>query len=65
MFIKAKCKEDNSICILNTDYVVDIIYSKCQWIAYTFDNERSGYILEATDVERLQEEQEQKHESTS
>lgn len=55
MFINAKCREDNTPCVLNTDYIVDIIYSKCQWVGYTIDRECEGYIIEPTDIERLKE----------
>lgn len=57
MFIKAKYEETNQPCILNTDYIIDIFYDKCRWVAYTFDNERRGYIIDANVVEKLQEEE--------
>lgn len=50
-FIKAVCKATDSLCWVNMDYVVDVFEDKEYdnvVIAYTFDNERGGYTMNAT-----------------
>lgn len=53
MFIDSIYEADNSRCLINTDFIVDIFRKKDKWIAYTFDNEREGYILQDNDVKAL------------
>lgn len=57
MFIKVIYEETNQPCILNTDYIIDIFYDKCRWKAYTFDNERRGYIIDSQVVDKLLEDE--------
>ena len=39
-------------CYVNLDFVVDIFPHDNGYIAYTFDNERGGYIISKEDFER-------------
>ena len=51
--IKAIYKETGKSCWINTDYIVDVFpYDVGRVIAYTFDNERGGYIMDLYDFEK-------------
>lgn len=54
MILKAKYadREKYPICYVNTDFIVDVFEHKGNYIAYTFDNERCGYIIEREVWER-------------
>jgi len=49
--IKAIYKETGQECWLNMDFVVDAFPCEDGIIAYTFDNERGGYVISKKDFE--------------
>ena len=53
MFCKAKYENDP--CYLNMDFVVDIFPNndyQQSYTAYTFDNERRGYIIKKDEIDK-------------
>lgn len=55
-FMTATYKETGDKCWLNMDYTVDVFpYSRDEVIAFTFDNERGGYLLAKKAFEELLE----------
>lgn len=45
MFIEAIYKETWQKCYINMDCVIDVFCEDGEYIAYTFDNDRGGYII--------------------
>lgn len=41
---------DGKNCYLNTDYIVDIFCTNGEFIAYTLDTQRNGYVIDIDDL---------------
>lgn len=56
MFVPATYRETKEQCWVNADYIVDIfpLKDKPQYVAYTLDDERGGYLITAYDFKRIQ-----------
>ena len=54
--VRAIYEETNEVCFVNIDFVVDIFPVKdpfgniIKYRAYTFDNERGGYLIDKEDL---------------
>ena len=51
MLIKAVYEDRRRPCFVNMDYVIDVFPHGDDFIAYTFDNERGGYIIKKRDFD--------------
>ena len=54
MIVKAIYKPTGEECYVNMDYVVDIfpIEGRNDYVAYTFDNDRDGYIISQEELDK-------------
>lgn len=53
MLVRAIYEETGEPCFVNMDFVIDIMRRKeGNWVAYTFDNERGGYIIEEEELQK-------------
>ena len=60
MFIKAIYEPTNEKCLINTDFIVDVFQdgaNETEGRAFTFDNERGGYLITLSDLEEKESEQ--------
>jgi len=53
MIVKAEYEETHEPCFVNMDYVIDVFPHKNGYLAYTFDNERRGYVISKSDFENF------------
>lgn len=51
MFIKAIYEPTKEKCYVNTDYIVDLYTKVGRYLAYTFDNERGGYLIDKAEFD--------------
>ena len=51
MFIKAIYEPTKEKCYVNTDYIIEIYPKVGRYLAYTFDNEREGYLIDKADFD--------------
>ena len=51
-FVKAIYEETGEECYVNMDCVIDVMHKGENWIAYTFDNDRGGYIITQEDLNK-------------
>lgn len=57
MFIQAIYEPTKEKCYVNTDYVIEIYPKVGRYLAYTFDNERQGYLIDKAEFDKFLEEQ--------
>ena len=54
--LKAVYEPTDEQCFINMDFVVDVFIKDGKYTAYTFDNERGGYIIKKSDFEEWERE---------
>ena len=64
MFIQAIYEPTKDKCYVNTDYIIEVYPKVGRYLAYTFDNEREGYLIDKTEFDKFLEEQHSSHTET-